>query len=299
MAVKSVFSFIRLRGHVLHAFCRFPFVLCLLLVLTVYLLLFVHMGKTVISERWDMFFTSYLSSASVLTLSLNLWAEEHRHSRRSLMGQAGVSLLWLGACLLFCRNYPMSVDAIIGFAACATAIVASLFFGSFLRQPNDVSKWNFMSRIFSNAVLSFAVSVLVWGALALLIEAFYKLLGIMFYFGMTGDVFIVCSTLLAPMMFLAFVPEGKEKLTSEPHFLSPFFWGTVHYLLFPLMAGYLLTLYAYAFKIIFLWTLPCGWVSWMASCSMLYVVDHEHGIYVADGGAYTNTIEAFWSNYCK
>ena len=29
-----------------------------------------------------------------------------------------------------------------------------------------------------------------------------------------------------------------------------------------------------------------------------HVVDHGHGIYV-DGGAYTNTIEAFWSNYCK
>ena len=98
------------------------------------------MDKTVISERWGMFFMLYLSSASVLTLSLKLWAEEHRHSRRSLMGQASVSLLWLGACLLFCRNYPMSVDAIIGFAACATAIVASLFFGSFLHQPNDVSK---------------------------------------------------------------------------------------------------------------------------------------------------------------
>lgn len=28
------------------------------------------------------------------------------------------------------------------------------------------------------------------------------------------------------------------------------------------------------------------------------VVDHGHGIY-AVGGAYTNTIEAFWSNYCK
>ena len=28
------------------------------------------------------------------------------------------------------------------------------------------------------------------------------------------------------------------------------------------------------------------------------VVDHGHGIY-AIGGAYTNTIEAFWSNYCK
>lgn len=29
-----------------------------------------------------------------------------------------------------------------------------------------------------------------------------------------------------------------------------------------------------------------------------YIVDHGHGIYV-DGGAYTNTIEAFWGNYCK
>lgn len=29
-----------------------------------------------------------------------------------------------------------------------------------------------------------------------------------------------------------------------------------------------------------------------------HVVDHGHGIYVS-GGAYTNTIEAFWSNYCK
>ena len=28
------------------------------------------------------------------------------------------------------------------------------------------------------------------------------------------------------------------------------------------------------------------------------VVDHGHGIYAIDG-AYTNTIEAFWSNYCK
>lgn len=29
-----------------------------------------------------------------------------------------------------------------------------------------------------------------------------------------------------------------------------------------------------------------------------HVVDHGHGIYVS-GGAYTNTIEAFWSNFCK
>lgn len=29
-----------------------------------------------------------------------------------------------------------------------------------------------------------------------------------------------------------------------------------------------------------------------------HVVDHGHGIYV-DGGAYTNTIEGFWGNYCK
>lgn len=29
-----------------------------------------------------------------------------------------------------------------------------------------------------------------------------------------------------------------------------------------------------------------------------HVVDHGHGIYV-NGCAYTNTIEAFWSNYCK
>lgn len=29
-----------------------------------------------------------------------------------------------------------------------------------------------------------------------------------------------------------------------------------------------------------------------------HIVDHGHGIYV-DGGAYTNTIEGFWGNYCK
>lgn len=29
-----------------------------------------------------------------------------------------------------------------------------------------------------------------------------------------------------------------------------------------------------------------------------HVVDHGHGIYV-NGGAYTNTIEAFWGNFCK
>lgn len=29
-----------------------------------------------------------------------------------------------------------------------------------------------------------------------------------------------------------------------------------------------------------------------------HIVDHGHGIYVS-GGAYRNTIEAFWGNYCK
>lgn len=29
-----------------------------------------------------------------------------------------------------------------------------------------------------------------------------------------------------------------------------------------------------------------------------HIVEHGHGIYV-DGGAYTNTIEGFWGNYCK
>lgn len=42
----------------------------------------------------------------------------------------------------------------------------------------------------------------------------------------------------------------------------------------------------------------CGYQKVISKVYKHHIVDHGHGIY-ACGGAYTNTIEGFWGNYCK
>ncbi|MBP5711597.1 MAG: DUF4153 domain-containing protein, partial [Prevotella sp.] len=86
------------------------------------------------------------------------------------------------------------------------------------------------------------------------------------------DIYIICGLLIVPVVFLQFIPNDEEKHNERTSGLPKVLQGVVHYLFVPLLFAYILTLYAYACKIVFTWTLPCGWVSWLVSMMMMGMV---------------------------
>ena len=87
-----------------------------------------------------------------------------------------------------------------------------------------------------------------------------------------ADIWVVGMVLLAPTLFLILIPKGENKHMTEAPEFSRFAKGVVQYLFLPLLGLYMITLYAYAAKILFQWSLPVGNVSLLVSGSMVLMV---------------------------
>ena len=105
----------------------------------------------------------------------------------------------------------------------------------------------------------------------LLLKSFDMLFGLFVPNKIYADVAVLCGTLIAPVLFLLLIPSKSEKYDNSI-IMSRFGLGVLHYLFIPLLAAYCIVLYGYAFKIIILWSLPVGWVSYLVSALMLGTV---------------------------
>jgi hypothetical protein len=113
--------------------------------------------------------------------------------------------------------------------------------------------------------------VLTLGLFAL-IESLNMLFGLHINYQFYQDIAAVCMLTLAPAMFMNLIPDRENKfMTAVPGF-SGFAKGVVQYLFLPLLGLYMITLYAYAGKILLQWSLPVGGVSYLVSGSMVLMV---------------------------
>ena len=250
---------------------RFPVVLLFLLIPTIDAIVLNHDHGN-ISPRTEFLMMFYPLTAALLSLALRLWSEEVSKNSLSIIVQVITHLLLLVGCLWLTSSWP--IDTIQGTALVAIVIVLVLavFMISFFRSKNDLTLWNFTFRLLQGIAIAFVVGIVLTAGLTLLIESFRQLFGWNIDWHIRSDVYIICGLLIAPVVFLQFIPNDEEKHNESASGLPKVLQGVVHYLFVPLLFAYILTLYAYACKIVFTWTLPCGWVSWLVSTMMMGMV---------------------------
>ena len=250
---------------------RFPIVLLFLLIATINAIVLNHDDDS-ISSRAEFLMMFYPLTAALLSLALRLWSEEVSKKSLSIIVQVIAHLLLLGGCFWLTSSWPLDTIQGTAFVAIVIVLVLGVFMVSFFRSKNDLPLWNFTFRLLQGIAIAFVVGIVLIAGLRLLIESFRQLFGWNIDWNYFYDIYIICGLLIVPVVFLQFIPNDEGKHDERASGLPKVLQGVVHYLFVPLLFAYILTLYAYACKIVFTWTLPCGWVSWLVSIMMMGMV---------------------------
>lgn len=261
---------------------RFPVTVCFIFALTGYLFLLVPPQDRLTDEKLIFIWGYYLSVGTLLSLSLHLWCEEMRkRSGRLITHTVGHLLLLADTLFLYTLSPEQSLTEIsIAHAAGLLAVGMSPFFLSFMKEKNDIASWNFALSGITALVTSYIIGGIMSGGICLLAFSLHQLfdlqIGEEYYF----YILIVCNIPLALMLFLGSLPKGAAKYDRRP-LAKDFQVKTIHYLFLPLVTGYLIVLYAYAFQILIKWELPTGWVSWLVTVLMAGCIAIEFDLYPA------------------
>lgn len=240
---------------------RFPISILFLLWFTISL---VYLG---LSKSNDALFFNifYSGSAALLTCVLRLWEEEVDDLKRCRVIQGVIQLCWLAAAIYISFYCDMNQTIGISVFALSLTIAIAFFIVPFFKENNDIQLWNFTFHTFLTFVLSFAVAQILMGGVMLLFESFTQLFGLVLRNDAYYDVAVVCNGFIAPFLFFQLIPKHDKMHNDSVKGLPKFMYSIIHYLFIPLTVAYLVTLYAYAAKILFQWELPEGWVSWLVT----------------------------------
>jgi hypothetical protein len=120
--------------------------------------------------------------------------------------------------------------------------------------------WEYNKKLFINILTSALYTGVLYGGLTLAILAVDKLFHVNFNEKIYSELWIFMIGIFNSWFFLSKFPDKyNEQQTEYPNALRLF----TQYVLLPLVTIYLLILYLYEIKIIGLWQLPVGWVSYL------------------------------------
>ena len=208
-----------------------------------------------------------LLSASVLgltlTLALALAAERHRWPRAGRgAAQVGALALLAGWAALapVLPNLVWGTRLALLLLGLHLAVAAAPYLAELRRGADTPGFWRYNKTLFLRLLTTGLYSgvLYVGGTLALL--AVRELFGVSFDSNGYGYLFVVLGALFNTWFFLAGVPSDFALLEQE----APYPTGLkvfTQFVLLPLVALYVVILYAYLGRILVQWTLPNGWVS--------------------------------------
>lgn len=249
---------------------RFPIALAFILAFTVCAICVSH--EVITNERYRFFALFYTASAALLSAVLRLWDEETDNRRLSWGVQLVAQLAWLGFMIYFVSEWEPGIIRVTALVSLMVAMVVAGFLVSFTKEKTDLSLWHFTFRTLLAAVVAIVVSNIFWGGISLLFTSFKELFSLQLWNNAELDIAIVCLGCITPVLFLQLLPDGQRKHDRSTQGMPRWANAVVHYLFVPLTVAYLVTLYAYAAKILITWQLPNGWVSWLVSVLMLFMV---------------------------
>lgn len=272
------------KGKLEEVVLRFPLTIVMSLfacIATIYLNHFVRSNGDFTGVQY--FLAIYPVSAMVLSLMLHLWTEEWTNRSRGWLASLILHLLWVGLCIYWALHYPPSIGHSIAFGVCIGSMLLGWTTLPFLQKNEDVAAINFLMRLFRSCLISASITLALFLSLLFLLQSFVFLFDIHIFDYIFLDVFIVCALILGSIIVLIQLPNGKEKFSNTNWLQNRFGNGLIHFLLLPLTAVYALTLYAYLIKILYTWTLPNGWVSWLVSALVFLMVVTEIFLYPSSG----------------
>ena len=265
-------------------FRRFPLAMAFTLFLTG-LLIYINHGGTV-SNKQEFLLLFYPATGAVLAVALSLLTEDFKSRVWAVIVQCLVHAFWFVVSLYLARFDRFSIPQLIAVSATIAAMSLAVFLICFYRRNQDVPFWNFSICTSMALGVSVAIGVILTLGLNVLVESLKMLFNFDLGDKVFGDIAAVCMVWLAPALFMNLIPKGENKYMTNVVEFSGFAKGVVQYLFIPLLALYMITLYAYAGKILLEWTLPVGGVSYLVSGSMVlmvlliyitYPVQHQEG----------------------
>ncbi|MGD1843576.1 MAG: DUF4153 domain-containing protein [Thermonemataceae bacterium] len=238
---------------------RFPYVSAITLIGTLVAWLLVKVEGEESAVYVKLLLTLLLSLPLFLSVALYIKANEVEKRSHWLIRTPSILFLVIYYFLLPNELNERVVARLILFALAFHLLVS---FIPFTKAGYLQAFWQFNKALFMRLILGGLYSFTLFTGVALAILA----VGELFNLQVNGDwylrLFIVVVGSFNTFMFLAGIPSDWEALNGQkdyPRQLKLF----TQYVLLPLVALYLIILYAYTAYILILWDLPKGWVSYL------------------------------------
>ncbi|TVQ80182.1 MAG: DUF4153 domain-containing protein [Flavobacteriales bacterium] len=240
---------------------RFPVGLTLIVSLTFFMMLSIENKTFEEIYRIVIFFSvgSAIATASIVFL------EDYLNAIRANITALVIIILWG----LYCYLLPVKADDLevgkwIELTVISTSSFLSILFVPYLKKNKDREFWNYVTQTLFQLALASVFASIIFGGLSLALLAIQSLFGIDVNEKLYGHLMVLCYIFFSPIYFLANIPNKQEKQIVEI-FHSKVQKTLALYILTPVLAVYAAILYAYFLKIIFVWELPKGWVTWLVS----------------------------------
>ena len=253
------------------SFKRFPLAMLLVIFLTCFLIYHNHGGRP--GAKLEFFLIFYPATGALLAVALSLLTEDFMSRIAAVLTQVVLHAAWFGVSAYLAQFDRFSIPQMIAVSATVASFGFAIFLLCFYRRNLEMPFWNFSIRTLASLALSAAIGAVLTFWLMLLLESLRMLFGIQVnYNEICMDIWTVCMVLLAPSLFMILIPKGENKYLADVPEFSRFSKGVLQYLFLPLLGLYMITLYAYAIKILMQWSLPVGGVSYLVSGSMVLMV---------------------------
>jgi len=206
---------------------------------------------------WGFFILGTLVSLSVTLFKENL-------TNKLLKGGAILIpvLLVFFYCFYFFNN--KTEWEMMQYVAISLAAFLSVYVVLFFRKDTDTAFWVFSEKITRELIITYIYTSFLFGGLSLAIFAVNELFNVKIEHEVYGNFAIVCYLIIAPVYFLSNIPS-KNRIYDEVPEYGKFLKILGLYVFLPVLVLYIVILYFYLLKIVFMWELPNGWVTTLVS----------------------------------
>ena len=254
---------------------------------------------------WDILYEIEMQSAVmvstlgfVLSLCAGIYAEDKEWKSWRKRIDVLVILLMVGYFFWLIQNNEIS--HINGIAHIIFSLVAMslLSIASFSTTKSPIILWQYNVKMLWQLLLATICAVIFFSGFALALSAVQVLFDILSSGRSMGYLSAFFFSLFLPLFFAAGIPT-KTQIHEAKKF--PVLKIIGQYILIPILATYLIIIYAYGLKILFIWELPKGMLSWLilvSSGAGLLIFFMLHNLYVTKATK-ISTLFGKWFFYLK
>lgn len=242
------------------AIIRFPVTFLSLFVVAVLLGVNIEAPSNRIEFKWII--AAVLSAVATLPVYLSA---ENRFSRPIIHG-GNLIVSALLICFSSQLSAPVTDAQSVEVLLILVGFSCACFFAKWITDRHSLDWWSYVQQMAFHLIVSGVFAGVLMGGLSLALVSINQLFEVAIAESAYQYLAIVCFVLFMPSYYLSHI-ESQKSTENE---LSPPTYPITYkvlglYIILPLLTIYTIILYGYLVKIITVWELPNGWVSWLVS----------------------------------